>query len=147
MESVSICNDYVLCVCVRGRKINCVLRSKDFNLGILLYRQMLQAQKDEQMGEPQIVHQVPVLVSSVFMHTCVCVFVCVLLVHHILSLCGRLTSSRPGCSHRQPSDEYCCLGVSVSALCECVCAVRQLWLDSPQTEPVNARARSGESDA
>lgn len=47
--------------------------------------------KNEQMGKPVIVHQVPVSLNIVCVGVCLCVRHKTL--HHVISLCGSLTSS------------------------------------------------------
>lgn len=109
------------------REINSVLRSKEFNLERELdfcYTVKCSKHKDKQMGKPLIVHQVPVLLS-VYMFR-VCVFYMYVLVQHVISLCGRLTSSNSCCQGQAVATgsevmNTVVWGISLPAVCVCVC--------------------------
>lgn len=89
--------------------------------------------KDEQMGEPLIVHQVPVSFSVCMFYAQVCVCYRHVPVYHIISPCGRLTSSS-GCCRGQAAAtgsevmKTVVRGIHLPALCVCVeKALRHLY--------------------
>lgn len=83
--------------------------------------------KGEQMGEPLIVHQVPVSLSVYMFYALVCLCVCYMHVpvQHIISPCGRLSSSSSCCRGQAAATgsevmRTVVWGIRRPALCVCV---------------------------